>query len=71
MPCQTVTNAKPQQPTAIIPQSLPQSNADWARFIQVLNQYVKAGTQTGVNYIPTQYAVYDGTAIPALRITGA
>lgn len=30
-----------------------------------------SGYTTGVNVIPTQYSVYDGTALPGLRATGA
>lgn len=75
MGCQVSTNQAPQQPTTVLPANLPQTQADWSRFIQrmqeVLNAIRAAGYTTGVNAIPTQYSVYDGTALPGLRLTGA
>lgn len=38
---------------------------------EVLAAIRAAGYTTGVNAIPTQYSVYDGTALPGLRLTGA
>lgn len=71
MPCQTATNSGPQQPTTVLPQSLPSTQADWTRFTQRLLEVINSGTQTGANYVPTQLAVYDGTALPAITVTGA
>ena len=36
-----------------------------------MGQIQNAQTTTGVNVIPTQYSIYDGTALPGMRITGA
>ena len=75
MPCQTQTSQQPQQPTTVLPQNLPKTQADWQRFLQRMNELLgsinNAQYATGVNAVPTEYAVYDGTALPALRITGA
>jgi len=75
MPCQTQSSQTPQQPTTVLPQNLPQTQADWQRFLQRMNELLgsinNAQYTTGVNAVPTEYAVYDGTALPSLRITGA
>jgi hypothetical protein len=75
MGCQISTNQAPQQPTTVLPANLPQTQADWSRFIQRMQEMLSAiraaGYTTGVNAIPTQYSVYDGTALPGLRLTGA
>lgn len=75
MGCQTATSQTAQQPTTVLPQTLPQTQADWSRFLQRMNELLgsinNAQYATGVNAVPTEYAVYDGTALPALRITGA
>lgn len=75
MPCQTQSSQQPQQPTTVLPQNLPQTQADWQRFLQRMNELLgsinNAQYATGVNAVPTEYAVYDGTALPSLRITGA
>lgn len=75
MPCQTVTSQTVQQPTTVLPQTLPQTQADWSRFLQRMNELLRsinnAQYATGINAVPTEYAVYDGTALPALRIAGA
>jgi hypothetical protein len=75
MGCQISTNQAPQQPTTVLPANLPQTQADWSRFIQRMQEMMSAiraaGYTTGVNAVPTQYSVYDGTGLPGLRITGA
>jgi len=75
MPCQTQTSQQPQQPTTVLPQNLPQTQADWSRFLQRMNELLgsinNAQYATGINAVPTQYAVYDGTGLPPLRVTGA
>jgi hypothetical protein len=75
MGCQVSTNQLPQQPTTILPANLPQTQADWSRFIQRMQELLAiaqaSGYTTGANVVPAQYSVYDGAALPALRITGA
>lgn len=38
---------------------------------EVLSSIHAASYVTGVNAVPTQYSVYDGVALPGLRIAGA
>ncbi|HXD38156.1 MAG TPA: hypothetical protein VN624_15985, partial [Rhodanobacter sp.] len=38
---------------------------------ELLGSINNAQYATGVNAVPTQYAVYDGTGLPPLRVTGA
>jgi hypothetical protein len=54
---------------------MPTTPAQWAIFIQqlqrVINSVRDAANSTGVNVIPSAYAVYDAPVLPALSINGA
>lgn len=74
MPC-NATSQLTNAPSVPLQVTMPTNNAQWAVFVQRLQDAINAtrdaANRTGVNVVPTAYAVYNGTSLPALSINGA
>lgn len=74
MPCSS-TSQLTNAPTLPLPVVQPQTPAQWAYFVSqlqaIINGITSASASQPVNVVPTTYAVYNGTALPALSINGA
>lgn len=74
MPCSStsqLTNAS----APVLPLTQPQTPSQWnyfvARLQDIINSIRDASNRQPVNVVPADYAVYNGSALPALSISGA
>ena len=74
MPC-NATSQLTNAPSVPLPVTMPTNNAQWAVFVQrlqdIINAISQAANRQPVNVVPIAYAVYNGSSLPAFTVTGA